>query len=63
MKRVAYPIEEAIARMNAAAVPARAKRLYAYSLLQGRMPANDDPEYAPEPEPVSASMRVPGAQA
>ncbi len=51
LKRVSYPIEDVIARMNAAAVPERAKRLYAYSLLQGRLPPSDDPAFAPEPEP------------
>lgn len=54
LRRVPYPVEDAIARMDAAPVPDRAKRLYAYSLRQGRMPAPDDPDFAPEPSPPTS---------
>ncbi|HWE38141.1 MAG TPA: YfcE family phosphodiesterase [Isosphaeraceae bacterium] len=55
LKRVAYPIDETIARMEAAPVPDRAKRLFAESLRLGRLPipapgADGEPESAPEPE-------------
>lgn len=50
LNRIPYPIEDAIARMNAMPIPDRARRLYAYSLRQGRMPPPDDPEFAPEPD-------------
>lgn len=51
LKRVEYPIEEAIARMEAAPVPDRAKRLYAHSLRQGRLPAVEVSEPAPGADP------------
>ncbi len=39
LKRVEYPVEETIARMEALDVPEKAKRLYAAGLRQGRLPA------------------------
>jgi diadenosine tetraphosphatase ApaH/serine/threonine PP2A family protein phosphatase len=38
LKRVAYPVEEAVARVEASPLPDRAKRLLAYSLRHGRLP-------------------------
>ena len=38
LKRVAYPVEEAVARVEASALPARAKGLYAAALRLGRLP-------------------------
>lgn len=42
LKRIAYPIEEVVARMDAAPVPDRAKRLYAASLREARLPPGAD---------------------
>lgn len=42
LKRIDYPIEDAIARMEAAPVPDRAKRLFAASLRHGRILAGID---------------------
>ncbi len=38
LKRVEYPIEDAIARMEASALPDLAKQILAYSLRHGRLP-------------------------
>jgi len=48
LKRVEYPIEEAVARAEASALPDRAKRLYADSLRRGRLPdpADEPPDLA-----------------
>lgn len=41
LKRVAYPIEETVARIDATDLPDRAKRLLSEGLRQGRLPAID----------------------
>jgi putative phosphoesterase len=38
LKRVEYPVEEAVARVEASPVPPRAKQLMSYSLRFGRLP-------------------------
>ena len=38
LKRVEYPVEDAVSRLEASAVPDRAKRLLAHSLRCGRLP-------------------------
>jgi putative phosphoesterase len=38
LKRVAYPIEETVARVEASPLPERAKQLLAYSFRNGRLP-------------------------
>jgi putative phosphoesterase len=39
LKRVAYPVEDVIARIHAAPIPERAKQLYAHGLRWGRLPS------------------------
>jgi putative phosphoesterase len=38
LRRVAYPVEETIARLEATSVPARAKQIFSQSLRLGRLP-------------------------
>jgi putative phosphoesterase len=59
MRRVAYPVERTIARVESMPWPQRAKDLTAYVLRSGRLPAPDGPELSgtpdidddPDPEP------------
>jgi putative phosphoesterase len=50
LKRVAYPVEETIARVEASALPERAKQILRQSLRLGRLPGSD-PGIEIEPEP------------
>ena len=54
LKRLAYPIDETLARVEAANWPEDAKRLYADCLRQGRMPSlgGPRPDAAPQNDPV-----------
>ena len=45
MKRVAYPIEQTVARVEAMPWPRRAKDIMAHVLRVGRLPAPDGPEW------------------
>jgi putative phosphoesterase len=47
LKRVEYPVEEAVARVEAAPLPDRAKQLLVYGLRHGRLP-EDQPALAAE---------------
>ena len=48
LKRVAYPVEETIARVEASSYPARAKHLISHSLRCGRLPETAPPDEEPE---------------
>lgn len=48
LKRVKYPVEETIARMDAAALPDRAKLLMSHCLRIGRLPDSTSPLEVPE---------------
>jgi putative phosphoesterase len=39
LKRVAYPVEETIARIESSALPERAKQMFSHCLRNGRLPA------------------------
>jgi putative phosphoesterase len=47
LKRVAYPVEEAVARLEASPLPDRAKQLMSHCLRTGRLP-DDEPALALE---------------
>ncbi len=55
LRRIAYPIEEAVARVEASALPERAKRLYAETLRRGRLPG-------PDPDPHDDPPGVDGGE-
>jgi len=51
LKRVAYPVEETVARIEASPIPDRAKELLAHSLRFGRLPdANHEADETPPDE-------------
>jgi putative phosphoesterase len=49
LKRVAYPVEQTVARVAAAPVPERAKRLLIHSFRHGRLPDGYKPSMPPSP--------------
>jgi putative phosphoesterase len=53
LKRVAYPVEETIAHIQASAIPENAKRLLAECLRLGRLPQNNGSHSNGEPAPSS----------
>ena len=55
MRRVAYPVEETVARVEAMPWPRRAKDIMAYVLRVGRLPAADGPEWSISPETSGTS--------
>ena len=58
LKRVAYSIDETIARVEASDLPERAKRLYAECLRLGRMPGSAGPQVEDKDEDDGAETGV-----
>jgi len=54
LKRVEYPLEETIARIEASSVPAKAKQVLAHCLRFGRLP-----EYSADAPPVETTDTPP----
>ena len=50
MKRVAYPVEQTVARIEAMPWPRRAKEILGYVLRVGRLPALAGPEWSGTPD-------------
>src|SRR5262249_10355735 len=55
MRRVAYPVEQTVARVEEMPWPRRAKDIMAHVLRVGRLPAADGPEWSISPETSGTS--------
>lgn len=51
LKRISYPVEEAVAAIQAAPWPDRAKAMLSHVVRTGRLPLPADPEPDPDPDP------------